>query len=285
MMRAILAVGIMGIGSAVAAAIAGLPAVAEDTATLAPPPGAGGQTPDVEAEIGASGRRQPRVQDTREAFDQATALAAEGRIAEARELLTAVSQSEDLALAALAHYNLGCLAASQARGVFRAVPEELPAAQREEGLALLAQACQHFRQCLACDPQHADARHNLELLRLWIGANRHLWQTREPKSDGTAASPKPAGTPAGKPQTRPAASPGKNDAKSPPSGAQGSPKQGPQAKGPADDGPGSQAMPADPLRQFAEDLMAKVRQRIQDRRQREQSRLRPRWKQLEEKDW
>lgn len=224
--------------------------------------------------------------DGQEALAQGAALAASGRPTEARELFAAVAAGDDPALAALAHYNLGCLAARQAQELFGAPPEELPATQCEEGLALLAQACEHFRQCLRLNPQHADARHNLELIRLWIGANRGLWQGLARVSANGAASPKPAAGPPGK--VKPIGGP------SGPS----SPKAGsapptlpekkaptPQAKGPAGQRSTPQSGPADPLRQYAEDLMAKVRQRIQDRRQREQSRLLPRWSQGAEKDW
>lgn len=233
----------------------------------------------------------PRVSppiDGQEAIAQGVALAASGRPTEARELFAAVAAGDDSPLAALAHYNLGCLAARQAQELFGTPPEELSAAQCEEGLALLAQACEHFRQCLRLDPQHADARHNLELIRLWIGANRGLWQKVAKAPPSMAASPKPAAGPPGK--VKPIAGP---------SGPSGQTQQAgsapptlpektaptPQAKAPAGEPSTPQSGPADPLRQYAEDLMAKVRQRIQDRRQREQSRLLPRWTQAAEKDW
>ena len=227
-------------------------------------------------------------QDSREAVEHAAALAAEGRTAEARQQLAAVSKSDDPELAALAHYNLGCLAATEAKELLGPTPEQLPATEREKALALLAQACEHFRQCLARDPRHADARHNLELVRLWIGAHRDLWQAAAQKPAGTAASPKPAAAPAGTTPPKPPASQGNQEASKPesrPPGSPGQAAQSPQAKATADKGPPGHAQPADPLRQYAEDLMAKVRQRIQDRRQREQSRLLPRWNQPEEKDW
>ncbi len=269
--------------------LAGLAAAAENLADLPPLP-----PPEPEAELNRSGNAEPNQAgrppgfDGREAFDQAAALAAEGRTAEARELLAAVSQSDDLQLAALAHYNLGCLAAGEARKLFGAAPDQLAAPQREEGLARLAQACEHFRQCLRRQPEYADARYNLELIRLWIGSNRTLWQSHvQAQADG-AAGQKPGTTPAAKSLPKTGKVQGSQAAPKPsfaPQGVPGQAAQKPEATGPAEQGSDQNTKPVDPLRQSAEDLMAKVRQRIHERRQREQSRLLPRWRQAVEKDW
>ena len=47
---------------------------------------------------------------------------------------------------------------------------------RKEGLADLAVAVGHFRECLRLDKEHADAQHNLELIRLWIKSMESLWE-------------------------------------------------------------------------------------------------------------
>lgn len=269
--------------------LAGLTAAAENLADLPPVP-----RPEPETELNPSGNAEPSHAglppgfDGRDAFDRAAALAAEGRTAEARDLLAAVSQSGDLQLAALAHYNLGCLAASEARQLFGAAPDQLPARQREEGLDLLAQACEHFRQCLRRQPEHADARYNLELIRLWIGSNRTLWQSQAQIQADEPAGQNPGATPAAKSRPKTGDLQGSQAAQkpaSPPEGVPGQAAQTPKAKAPAGHGSDQSTKPVDPLRQYAEDLMAKVRQRIHERRQREQSRLLPRWSQAAEKDW
>ncbi len=263
-------------------AVCGLGAGAEEQPNFAPTP----RPPETLAEDAA--RPEPSVPSLppaisgQEALSQAVALASSGRTAEARNVLAAVAAAGDPQLAALAHYNLGCLAAGEARELFGNTPDELPPATRQQGLALLADACEHFRQCLEHDPQHADARHNLELIRLWIGAHRQLWRSPPGAQAGPLASPKPPAAPGGKPKPKPAAPKGAENEKQP--GAKAAPPGAAGKTQPPGAARGS-ARSADPLRQYAEDLMAKVRQRIHDRRQREQSRLLPRWTQGEEKDW
>ena len=79
-------------------------------------------------------------------------------------------------LAVRARYNLGCLAAAKARKRFGEHPEKASAEDRKNGLADLAVAIGHFRDCLRMDKDHADARHNLELLRVWIKYMESLWE-------------------------------------------------------------------------------------------------------------
>ena len=84
--------------------------------------------------------------------------------------------SRDLQLAVRARYNLGCLAAAKARKRFGEHPEKIPPEDRKNGLADLAVAIGHFRDCLRMDKDHADARYNLELLRVWIKYMESLWE-------------------------------------------------------------------------------------------------------------
>ena len=113
------------------------------------------------------------------AFDRAVAYAAQGDVDKARELLHKAALSRDSRLAARAHYNLGCLAATQARAIFGQNPQTASAEVRERGLAALAQAVGHYRDCLRVDPDHADARYNLELIRLWIKHMQAAWEEHD----------------------------------------------------------------------------------------------------------
>ena len=117
--------------------------------------------------------------DLRIAFDRACVYAATGDSDKARELLQQVALSREVTVAVGAHYNLGCLAAGQARAVFGQQPAEATREQRSQGLALLAAAVGHYRDCLRLDEEHAEARHNLEVIRLWIKHMQSVWQERD----------------------------------------------------------------------------------------------------------
>jgi hypothetical protein len=119
--------------------------------------------------------------DRRIAFDRGVALAAQGDAAKAVELLQRAALSPELDLAVRARYNLGCLAAAQARKRFGDRPEQAAPEARQEGLADLARAVGHFRDCLRLDSDHADARHNLEVIRLWIKSTESLWEQADRK--------------------------------------------------------------------------------------------------------
>jgi len=113
--------------------------------------------------------------DLRIAFDRGTALAAQGDD-KAVELLQKAALSPDLQLAVRARYNLGCLAAEKAKKRFGEHPEKASPEDRKSGMADLAVAIGHFRDCLRMDKDYADARHNLELLRVWIKYMQSLWE-------------------------------------------------------------------------------------------------------------
>ena len=122
-----------------------------------------------------------RPDDLRIAFDRAMALAGQGDAAKAVELLHKAALSPDTDLAVRARYNLGCLAAAKAKQAFGKHPETASPEIRKAGLADLAQAVGHFRDCLRLDKDHADARHNLELIRLWIKSMESLWEQADRK--------------------------------------------------------------------------------------------------------
>ena len=90
-----------------------------------------------------------------------------------------MATAPDRRLAAAACYNLGCLAIAKAKARFGQRPEEATAEVRKEGVETLLQAAGHLRDCLTIDPQHADARYNLETIRLWIKHIEDVWRQRD----------------------------------------------------------------------------------------------------------
>ena len=104
-------------------------------------------------------------------FDRACAYAAQGDTEKATELYRTAALSRDTKLAVRCHYNLGGLSAEQARGVFGENPQDAAPEVRTEGLQLLQTAVGHYRDCIELAPNHAEARHNLELM----SASRVVW--------------------------------------------------------------------------------------------------------------
>ena len=117
---------------------------------------------------------EPRV-----TYDRACALAAQGKREEATDLFQQAAIAREPGLVAASHYNLGCLAAGEARELFGDKPEEAEVATREQGVKLLHQAVSHYRDCLRVDTNHAAARKNLETLRLWIKHMEDVWAQRD----------------------------------------------------------------------------------------------------------
>ena len=122
-----------------------------------------------------------RPDDLRIAFDRGAALAAQGDADKAVELFQKAALSPELDLAVRARYNLGCLAAAKARKRFGEHPEKATPEVRKTGMADLASAVGHFRDCLHLDKDHADARNNLEVIRLWIKTMESLWDQADRK--------------------------------------------------------------------------------------------------------
>lgn len=115
------------------------------------------------------------------AFDRAAALAAQGEGDKALELFRKASLARDASLAARAHYNLGCLLATKARALFGERPQEASPDIRKQGAGILTEAVGHYRDCLRVDPAHADARYNLEAIRLWIKHMEAAWAEQDRK--------------------------------------------------------------------------------------------------------
>lgn len=122
---------------------------------------------------------QAQPENPRIVFDRACALAAAGETELAIEGFRRASLAPGEPIAVQSRYNLGNVAAAKARAVFGKDPESASPETRQQGLALLAQAVAHYRDCLGLDPDHADARHNLELIRLWIKHMEALWRQRD----------------------------------------------------------------------------------------------------------
>jgi hypothetical protein len=117
------------------------------------------------------------------AFDRGMAMAAQGESEKAVEFLQKATLSPDFELAVRARYNLGCLAAAKAKKRFGEHPENAAPDVRKEGLEDLAAAVGHFRDCIHLDTNHADARHNLELIRVWIKQMESLWEQMDRKKE------------------------------------------------------------------------------------------------------
>ena len=112
-------------------------------------------------------------------FDRACALAAAGDREEARKFFQQAALSRDTPLEIRCHYNLGCLAAGQAQSLLGEDPGAAEQAAREQSLSLLIQAVGHYRDCLRLAADHRDARHNLELIRLYIKHIQAIWEARD----------------------------------------------------------------------------------------------------------
>ena len=117
--------------------------------------------------------------DPRITYDRAVALEAQGDVDKAREFYQKAAVSSDQELVVRCRYNLGCLAAAKARSRFGEHPENAAPEVRQEGLGLLDEAVGHYRDCLRIEPEQADARHNLALIRLWIKHMQALWEERD----------------------------------------------------------------------------------------------------------
>lgn len=113
------------------------------------------------------------------AFDRACALSAAGDVDKARELFREAALARDTRIASRSHYNLGCLAAEQGRAALGDDPVAATPEQREQSMSLLLSAVGHYRDCLKLDTSHADARHNLELIRLFIKHIQAQWEQQD----------------------------------------------------------------------------------------------------------
>ena len=119
--------------------------------------------------------------DARVTFDRGCAAAAAGDADTAIGLFQQASASTDPKLAAASRYCLGCLAAIKARKALDEKPEDAAPEVREEAIADLTRAVEHYRDTLKLDPQHEDARYNVETIRQWTKHTQELWRQRDRK--------------------------------------------------------------------------------------------------------
>lgn len=116
-------------------------------------------------------------------FDEACAARANGDAEQARGLFSKAAQSREPDLSVKSHYNLGCLEADVAREKLGEDPGAAEGEVRTESISLLLAAVRHYRDVLRLRPQHPDARHNLELIRLFIKHIQSEWAERDKQKD------------------------------------------------------------------------------------------------------
>ena len=109
------------------------------------------------------------------AFDEACAHHRKGDLEKARDAYLRAGLSQDLTTATAAHFNLGNLAAEQARALCGGKPEEVAPDKRKEILDQLSQATAAYRHCLELKSDHSQSRRNLELVRQWIKYYTDRW--------------------------------------------------------------------------------------------------------------
>ncbi len=112
-------------------------------------------------------------------FDHACALAESNEVEKARELYLQSALAKDPKVAASSHYNLGGLAATLGRVALGEDPVAVNKEQRKVAIDHLMTAVGHYRDCLRVDSDHADARYNLELLRLYGKQIQAQWDERD----------------------------------------------------------------------------------------------------------
>ena len=112
-------------------------------------------------------------------FDRACVFAAVGELEQARDLFQQAALARDTDLAARSHYNLGTLSAAEGRAALGDEPVAATPERRQQGLSLLLSAAGHYRDCLGLAADHSDARHNLELIRLFIKHIEAQWEARD----------------------------------------------------------------------------------------------------------
>lgn len=113
------------------------------------------------------------------AFDEACALHRKGDVEKARDSYLRAGLSQDHSVAVAAHFNLGTLSAEQARTEAGDKPESVATDKRQAIVEHLMQAAAAFRHCLELQPEHPQARGNLELVRLWIKYYSDQWRARD----------------------------------------------------------------------------------------------------------
>lgn len=111
-------------------------------------------------------------------------------LAESRYTSAAAGGSADATL--LSRYNLGTLTTDLLKETLGDSPDNATAETRKKALAQIDDAVAHFRAALRIDPSHQDARHNLELLRLYKKHMADVWKRKdEEKPESQEPPPDP----------------------------------------------------------------------------------------------
>jgi len=113
------------------------------------------------------------------AFDEACASHRKGDFDHARERYLKAGLAHDSRLAAAAHFNLGTLAAEQARQLAGEHPENVAADKRPEILNHLKGAVASLRHSLDLQPENPRARRDIELVRQWIKYYSDKWREHD----------------------------------------------------------------------------------------------------------
>jgi len=119
------------------------------------------------------------------AFDEACAWHRKGDTEKARDRYLKAGLSQDRKIATASHFNLGTMAAENARRLAGEKPDNVEPEKRQEILDELKQAVVSYRHCLELQPDHAQSRRNLELVRNWIKYYTDRWREldRQKKRD------------------------------------------------------------------------------------------------------
>jgi Ca-activated chloride channel family protein len=114
--------------------------------------------------------------DARVAFDLACAYQKKNDAEHAKENYLKSALAHDKTIAASSRFNLGTLASDAAKTLAGEHPENVPPEKRAEVLEKLKESVLSFRACLEIQPDRADARKNIELIRLWTKLYTDKWR-------------------------------------------------------------------------------------------------------------
>ncbi len=109
-------------------------------------------------------------------YNLAVAQYRRGDVAAAKSLFAEVATGQDASLAARSRYNLG--------NCFYAEAVEAADQDPQTAMAALQTAIEHYRATLHADPQHADARVNIELAAKWLSELKEQEREREEGEQG-----------------------------------------------------------------------------------------------------
>ena len=119
--------------------------------------------------------REQREDAARAAFDAGCAFQRASDADKARDAYMKAALAPSKPLAASAQYNLGTLAADEAKKLAGEAPEQVLPEKRAEIVDKLKSAVGHFRNALELQPEYPGARGDIELLRQWLKLYANKW--------------------------------------------------------------------------------------------------------------